>query len=283
MKSKRQLQIELHTLKDFKTIIGSYQEIAALRMRKVKTSVLQNREFLNGLSDIYQRVLVTYQLSAPKKSKSSFQIRETNGKSVSVLISANTGLYGDIIRKTYELFLNNVSNNNHDLVIVGRIGRQLYENTYKKREYTYYESVDNGLADAKIADLVNHVLKYSNIVVYHGIYQSILDQRSIATFVSGNNAINDNNIKVAELKCLIEPSIEEVLSFFEKQISSTLFEQTVHESSLSKFSSRMVSLDIANENIKSFIKKVRFSQLKVMHKSNNLQQMERLSGISLWK
>lgn len=109
MRNKKQLNGDFHTLKDLKTIVESYEEIAAMRMRKVKKSVLLSREFLSGLDDIYQRVMFTYRLYAEKKmfrkkKDASTSLLATNGKTVSILISTNTGLYGDIIKKTYELF-----------------------------------------------------------------------------------------------------------------------------------------------------------------------------------
>ena len=92
-----------------------------------------------------------------------------------------------------------------------------------------------------------------------------------------------NTAGVNELKCLIEPSIEEVLDFFEQQILAAVFEQSLHESSLSKFASRMVSLNYANENIRNSLKSLKFKNLKLKHFLANAQQLELMSGISLWK
>jgi len=265
MKNKKEIISEITTLISFKDIVESYEEIAALRMRKVKKSVLQNREFLSGLSDIYQRVMFTYKSYIEQKrhdkERKRWEPLNTNGKTVSVLLSSNTGLYGDIVRKTFDYFIENVRNSSTDLVICGRTGRQFYEafaSTLKNREYQYFDLNDTGVDQDQLHKILDHILKYSNIIVYHGLYVSVLSQQPTGTFVTGKALETQSADKANELKCIIEPSVTEVTEYFEKQILSSIFEQSVYEASLSKFASRMVSLDIANENIADQIKKVNF-------------------------
>lgn len=293
MNSTRQIKNELSSLLDLKVAVGAYQEIAASRMRKVKKSVLTNRAFTQGLADLYQRVYATYKLSQEHKSPSGLKLglhakttlhklREHNGKTVSVFVSSNTGLYGEIVRKTFNLFYTSVEKNKNDLVIIGRIGKQLTDAFLKGRAYKFYELNDALIEPQNIQSILSDLLQYQNVVVYHGMYASILSQEPTVTFVTGDVTKIADNKNAQELKCLIEPSIEEVLGFFEKQISSALFEQTMFESSLSKFASRMISLDFASDNINKRIEKTNLYRLKVMHDVENSAQSERLAGMSLW-
>jgi len=287
MHNKRDIQQELNTLRGLGDIIGAYEEIAAMRMRKVKKSVLQNRYFVQGLNDIYFRVLYTYEkyLKKRKGRKGAKEEKlQTNGKTVSVLITANTGLYGDIVRKTYDLFINNTEEANTDLVIIGRVGRQLYESRKRPKKYEYFEISDSGVDSQNTKMILEAILVYTNIVVYHGQFVSVLDQEAVRTYVTGKalDAKQASEAELQELKCIIEPSMEEVASFFEKQILSSIFEHSVYESSLSKFASRMITLDIASENISELIKKTDFKMLKLKHRDASTKQSERLAGITLW-
>ncbi|RJR28002.1 hypothetical protein C4561_00660 [candidate division WWE3 bacterium] len=290
MQNKKELLDEIATLTSLKNIVESYEEIAALRMRKVKKSVLQNREFLTGLDDLYQRVMFTYksyiEQKKTDKDKKTWLPLNTNGKTVSVLISSNTGLYGEIIRTSFDYFIDNIRNKSTDVVICGRIGKQLYDSLISTGnslpEYQFFDLQDSGVNQNELKKILDFILNYSNVVVYHGLYVSVLSQQPTATFVTGKALEVQSADKANELKCIIEPSVLEVTEFFEKQILSSIFEQSVYEASLSKFASRMVSLDLANENISEQIKKVNFKKLKVKHNDDNLQQIERLSGISLW-
>lgn len=286
MPNKKQLQAEIATLNDIKTLIESYEEIAAMRMRKVKKTVLQNRDFLSGLNEIYQRVMYTYKQYREdiktKKLRSKWQAQTTNGKTVSVLASANSGLYGEIVKSTFDYFTKNVQNNSHDIVIIGKIGKQLYDSFPGKRNYKYFEISDTGVDIEKTKDVLDYILLYTNVIVYHGIFVSMLSQKPVSTFVTGKAQEFGEEGTVQEIKCIIEPSVEEVTGFFEKQILASIFEQTLYESSLSKFASRMISLDVANDNISSSLKKVNFASLKLKHLHENFDQIERISGITLW-
>ena len=50
MKSLRSIKDELEYLNSFQLMVESYEEIAALRMRKVKKFILERREFMKGLN-----------------------------------------------------------------------------------------------------------------------------------------------------------------------------------------------------------------------------------------
>lgn len=283
--NKKQLKAELQTLNGLSTLVEAYEEISAMRMRKVKKTVLQNRAFLSGLNDIYSRVSYTYQMFNKEhhlKNKKQL-LRNNNGKTVSVLVSSNTGLYGDIINKTFDYFSENIKKSVTDIVVVGRTGKKMYDTYIHASEYTYFDIDDSGVFPEKTKQILDFIMQYKEIVVYHGLYISILRQDPVQTLVTGKAIDLQNTAGVNELKCLIEPSIEEVLDFFEQQILAAVFEQSLHESSLSKFASRMVSLNYANENIRNSLKSLKFKNLKLKHFLANAQQLELMSGISLWK
>ena len=46
------------------------------------------------------------------------------------------------------------------------------------------------------------------------------------------------------------------MEFFEAEIFASLFEQTIFESQLAKFASRMTSLELRVENIRDILKKI---------------------------
>jgi len=289
MKNKKQLLTELVTNGDLKYLIEAYEEIAAMRMRKVKKSVLMNRDFFSGLNDIYHRVIFTYRVSKHHrfgKHEKNWLPLASNGKTVSVLISSNTGLYGDVIKRTFDLFRKNILGVTTDLAIIGKVGRQLFDLELSRiavnRPYTYFQMSDNGVDNDRIREIVEHLLQYTNIVVYHSIYISILSQQPTETFVTGKAMEMSSKGPTEELKCIIEPSVEEVAEFFEKQIVASIFEQTVYEASLSKFASRMMSLDFANENITASLHKGNFARLKLKHTSDSISQLERLAGLKIW-
>jgi F0F1-type ATP synthase gamma subunit len=81
---------------------------------------------------------------------------------------------------------------------------------------------------------------------------------------------------------LFEPDIEHILMFFEKQIFTSVFEQTIRESQLAKFASRVMVMDRANENIKERLKQMAKINQRIAHREMNRKQTNQLSSLSLW-
>ena len=284
--SHKQKLIEDHaSLASMKEVVESYEEIAAMRMRKVKKSVLQNRDFFKGLNNIYNRVIFTYKNYLKKLTKSHGKklemIINTNGKTLSILISANTGLYGAITKKTFNLFIENVVRSDTDLVIIGRLGKAMYDSYGYKKAYKYFDVSDTTIEEGSLAEVLNYILSYTNIIVYHGSFKSVLDQQAVRTYVTGE-ALESFSEESTQIDSIIEPTVEEVTQFFEHQILSSIFEQTLYESSLSKYASRMVSLDLANENINELIMRTNFKILKQKHRDLDSKQLGTLGGLKLW-
>ena len=105
MKSLKNIKDELDYLQGFLDMVESYEEIAALRTRKVKKSILERGEFMKGLNEAFAYISYAYRIYRESlKGKAKERVLNTNGKTVYVLLSSNTGMYGDIIVNTFEKF-----------------------------------------------------------------------------------------------------------------------------------------------------------------------------------
>ncbi|MBW6441839.1 F0F1 ATP synthase subunit gamma [Patescibacteria group bacterium] len=284
MKRIKYLKDELDYLSSFLTMVEAYEEIAALRMRKVKKFILERREFMKGLNEAFAYISYAYRVYRKSlKGKERDRILNTNGKTVYILLSSNTGMYGDIIINTFNLFLDDLKKEDADVVIVGKVGQRMYDNLGDGREYEYFEMFDNGIDEPGIKKLIEHVTNYSNVVVYHGSFKSVLSQVATRTEVPVELKRIEQSLKTYDDKFLFEPSVEKVAEHFEKQIESLIFEQVVFESCLSKFASRMVNMDIASDNIGEKIRHTNIDMKKAKHKDLNSSMQSVIFGGSLWK
>lgn len=284
MKRIKFLKLELASMGDFLTMIEAYEEISATRMRKVKKSILERREFMQGLNEAFGYIAQAYKIYKDSlKNKVKEEILNTNGKNVSVFLSSNTGLYGDVVRSTFDLFENDIRKKETDLVIVGRMGKKYYDASGLKKPYEYFDMSDSGIDEPNVKKLLDHIVNYAAVVVYHGVFKSILYQEASETHVTGEVMKIEQGLDSYDTRFLFEPSVEKVAEHFEKQISSLIFEQAVFESSLSKFASRMVSLDKAAENIDSKIGFLGFNLKKSKHKDINSNLQSSIFGGALWR
>lgn len=307
MVNKQEVITEITRLTGVKELVEAYEEIAATRMRRIRSAVLKTRDFLTGLTEIFQEVKSSYkkQLLALMKQKkikdaSKLSMVKRNGKTVCIFLASNTGLYGDIIKKTYYLFNNYIKQNKSDLVIIGRLGRSLFQQDNPNAAHTYYDFPDSGVDYESLKKLVEMIVQYEKILVFYGKFENIVYQNPAMLDLYGDASLShlpgetryntvpgetDKHLEGEQgsVAYFFEPSLEEVMMFFESQMFGSIFEQTVHESDLAKYASRMFTLDKATENIKGRLKKVEVQKRVIQHRFMNKKQMESLSGLTLWK
>lgn len=287
--AEKQIVEEIKSLENIQGLVQTYEEIAASRMQKVKNSVLSNREFLDVLGEIFAQVKFSYEreiaaLKDKAEKEKSLSIIARNGKTVSVLLSANTGLYGDIIRNTFEKFLGGIRDKETDIVIVGRIGKGTFESMLPDlatKDYKYFELSDSTSAPEDFREIISYIVEYEKVVVYHGRFESILSQVPVEDVLTGEYVMEEQ-VAVEGQAYIFEPSLPAIVSFFESEILASIFEQSLHESSLSKFASRMINLDRAVVNIDESLVKTNFRWQRARHQNMNKKQLGMLASMSLW-
>ena len=285
MAIKNEVGDEIKEVSSLRTLVEIYGEIASVRMIKIRDFVLKNREFLAAISSIFHDALEAYakklsdlvRLGKIKKGgKVTFLAH--NGKTVAVFISANTGFYGDIVQRTFRKFIEDVRKNNYEVTIVGRLGRTLFVEEEPKRPYTFFDLPDYGVDESKLSEVIKHLVQYEEIRAYHGKYQSVVTQKPETYTITAGTPIQED-VKEPLVNYIFEPTVEKILSFFETEIFASLFDQSIRESQLAKFASRILAMDRASENIRSRLTFLNVENLKINHRIGNRRQLNSLSTI----
>ena len=192
-----------------------------------------------------------------------------------------------MIQRIFKLFIENVLKDNSDIIIVGRVGRRLYEEQPNKKTYLYFELPDIEISLENLKPVIFHLVKYQKIMVYYGRYDSVVTQKEISSNISGDQPFELTAEPKPEADAtsqfLFEPSLDVILAFFEDLIASSLFRQTVHETQLARWASRILSMEKAQVNIDTQLTELRLSNLKIQKQQQNRTQLERLAGISFWR
>lgn len=285
MVSKKQIKTETDGLVSLKNLVEVYEEVAAGRMQKIRGAVLQSRQFLEGLLSVFAKIKAAY----VAEQKGQVVTRNMNGRTVAVFISANSRLYGDIVDRTFEKFSDFVKGNKPDVVILGKLGLSMMEDYLPGVLYNYYDFSDEEVDLDSFGLIMRYLLQFEKIIVFYGQFRTILLQEPVATSVSGDAVVVEQEVytgksgKVVAKKFIFEPSVQEIARIFEGEILASLFEQTLHESHLAKYASRMLALDKSIDNIDKRLDKVRLESVKLRHKTMNKKQLSRITGATLWK
>jgi F-type H+-transporting ATPase subunit gamma len=268
-------------------LINAYEEIASIRMRKIRDMVLINREYQNEINEIFEKLRNWYSqetLALEKNRGKSEQITfiPHNGKNVSVLMSANTGLYGNIIPDTYRMFIKEAKETQSEITIIGKYGFQLFLSENIGKPYTYFDYPDYGEDSNKLYEIIKHIVQYEQIHVYYGKFRNIIYQEpTMLSIVAKIEPTEKKELEVSGKRefYIFEPTLEKILIYFETQIFSSLFQQSIKESQLSKYASRFVAMDKAGLNTKEEIKKLLFEKNRVTHNNLNKKQQSLVAAL----
>lgn len=285
---------ELQALNTIKDLAESYEEIAVIRMQKIRDSVLRTRDFLSDLSEIFVDLKASYEKEIQellKKRKEGDKdiasILKKVDKTLMVYLSSNGKLYGSVTQKTYRLFIQDVKKsdqNKVDLLIVGEAGREMYDGSGVKRPYDYIEIPDTSVDIEHIKNFVKKFLQYKSVKVYYGKFGNVVTQNPIATSVTGDDVFETEVAKATrdEDKFIFEPVLEKIFHFFETQIMANLFSQTLLENQLSRHASRVNAMEEALVHIEEESKKLNRLKVRVKHLMQNKKQLETISGVAIW-
>lgn len=291
MQTKKILENEIENLIGLNDMVKSYEEIAATRIRRTRDSVLKNRTFVSEIHEIYEQVIYSYKKqiellikSKHSKDSSKFSFINKNGKTLYVFISANTGLYGNLIKRTFDLFLKTPKDASYDIAIIGKLGLSLWNESKLNQKYFYFDFPDQNVDENALEEILKFIINYQKTIVFYGEFQNFIKQNATFSDISGNTLTEKTTLKENNpVKYFFEPSLEKILEFFEKQIFASIFEQTVRESQLAKIASRLTSLDTASENIDKQLINMTNQKNRITHHTQNKKQLETFSSSLLWE
>lgn len=296
------MQNRTKTVKDIeftstlKLLAKAYEEISVIKMQRVKSSVLTTRDFIEDLNEVFVDVRSSYEdqikslMDKNKKGKNQvgFTTQRKNGREVLVFISADEKLYGDIVKKVFHLFTFYLKERQDkkravDIVIVGKYGKELFDSLRMNIPYTFIEVPDSHVKLTDLKPVIDIISDYETVNVFYGKFDNVVTQEATATDVTGAPFLGLSKKIEKKVSYFFEPSLQEILRFFETQVFASLFKQTIHESELSRLASRIKAMEEALSNINRTEVQLKGQERRYKKLDQNRKQMETMSGMRLWK
>jgi len=291
MAQKKVIFEELEALNSLKDLAESYEEIAVVRMQKIRESVLKTRDFLADISDVYVDLKSSYNREVKdlmerikKGDQGLLPTLQKKNKTLLVYLSSNGGLYGAVTQKTYKLFIQELAKNDKDktdIVIIGNAGKTMFEGSGANRPYEYFEIPDTSVSVAHIKSLMKKFLEYEKVNVFYGKFGNVVRQSPIETSITGEDIFETETLSEIprEDRFIFEPTLQKIFHFFETQIMANLFSQTLLENQLARHASRVNAMEEALVHIEDETKKLNQEKSRLKHLSDNKKQLETISGV----
>jgi ATP synthase F1 gamma subunit len=294
MPQRKIIAENLEALNSLKDLAESYEEIAVIRMQKIKDSVLKTRDFLQDLSDVFVDLKSSYDrdvkdllIKRKQGSKTILPLLQKNGKTLMVYLSSNGRLYGSVTQKTYKLLIADLKKPEGkaaDLMIIGSAGKEMFENSGMGKPFTFFDLPDIGVDVDHIKELMTKFLQYEQVHVYYGKFDNVVNQSPIGTSITGENIFESEvkEVVAREDRFIFEPVLEKIFYFFETQIIANLFSQTLLENQLARHASRVNAMEEALIHIDEESKKLNLIKRLLKHQMQNKKQLETISGVAIW-
>ncbi len=293
MKQKKDLIYELMFTTDLKSLVGVYEQLSAMRLQAIRDRVLQTRNFSTNVSSVvsdirmsYRKQLEDLQQQGKLKQLVNLYLSQKSKKWSSVLVSPNQRLTGQIVPRMFQLFLQDIKSISSDIVIIGKVGRDIYEQMGLKRQYTYFDLPQEHPAIDDLKPLIIHLLQYSKVDIYHSKFNSLVSQEVVKSDITGEKLLfsseSGKDPDASSRKFLFEPKIREILIFLEAQLLALFLKQAIHESDLANLGSRVTSLESATTHIDKVISKLEYQKRVQTRVIRNRKQRQMLSGMRLW-
>lgn len=272
MKSLKQIVEEAKNTVEIKGLVGVYEEIAATKMQKIRDSVVNAQEYFEGLANLAEDVALDLSGSYTTKKKDA-----------AVFLSAETGLYGDLIDRVLVSFVDFVKKEKVDVFVVGKLGVNLMRTYAIGINFSLIE-MDGDNDDIGVSGL-NNVMKvlnsYSKIYIFHGRFKSIARQESIKKVISGpelekyGGDLDKDEIKKKRFINIYEPDAAQVGAKFGKEISVSILDQSIRENQLAKYAARLMHLDSTLDNIDNTLMRLDNDKKRMRKKIEQKKQTER--------
>lgn len=277
MSTIKQINQVLDDSNSLKLVAQAYSEISAIKLQKIRKGIEKNRNFFQEITEIFHivRVAALHQ---------GIKVGTRRRGTLSILLTSNYHFYGSLETHLVKFFILNTTKFKTDRVVVGKTGSEFLQTMGYFHPYERHLFEDDLPTVEELKKLVVNLTGYQQILVYYSRMQSVLVQEPhVVDIVQAPPEHYLKNSKQAGAGYIFEPEIEQMVEFFNTQITQLLFEQTFLESELARTAARLTSMDQAQGNADDLIKQQRKLLAAAKRSIDNNRLLETISTLSNWR
>ncbi len=280
MQNSKNLEQDLDFLTVLRTLAVAYEDISIIKMQQTRNTILMARKYIDQLKNILESIQ-----AAGSTSPLNHGIAKKKKPLATVVVTANTKFQGDITRRIFEHFAHS-NRNPGDIYVIGKIGNELMHDYDKNIKYTDFEVSDIDISMKDLQPFLQYLLQYQEINVYYALFKNLITQDPASVDIGNKYLLSleapDQIDKKKTPTFLFEPSVEEIGTFVNDNSIALMLLQTIYETQLARFASRMKAMDLLIQRIDDDSVTIKHVQRKLQRQVENSKQLERLTGVALW-
>lgn len=306
----------LNEVKEQMTVVRSVgeftnalQQIATIRMVKLRESVLRSRPFVEAANEILAELTalrnaldIDTQIKLEKKHKKDVLPPPTDKNAV-IVITSNQGLTGryniEIYQKIEKIL---EEHKGDDFYIIGKKGQE-YFGHFKVNDYPYEVGDDFEIEDLQrlialfdyYAQLTLVYSHYVNSATRDVVVLSVVKPTSETEELGekdkkeekkdvpeGKKEVDKKKKTPTKTKYIYEPDIIELIDGVSRKLRAALFQQQIYDARLSQFSAQMIGMKTASDNATGLLGELQVDYNKQRRKMIDKKISEVFAGSALW-
>lgn len=291
MASLKEVRNRIASVKSTQQITSAMKMVAASKLRKAQTNILQLRPFAQKQQILLQNLSGGADVTLP----GGLSEKRATNKYLFVVLSSNRGLCGafnsNVLKQTNNVASAIKSANPASEVSVITIGRKASEH-FRKSNLKLIESYDHLYDDLTFkaaSDLADHLVmlftqkQYDHIfIVYHQFKNAVVQYLVTEQFlpVEPNDKDEDHSV---QSDYIFEPSRSEILESIVPRILRTQLYKALLDSWASEQGARMTAMSQATDNASELLKELKLSYNKARQAAITNEILEIVSGAEALK
>lgn len=299
----------LNEIKDQRLIVdtvGSFahslQQIAAMRMVKLRKIVFSSRRFVDEATLILRELhlerlkQLERQFTAEKKGrkvknalKTDAQLEsllhQQSGRQAIIVISSSQGLCGsyntEILRKLESIM---PQFPHADYFVIGQKGQNFMTRKAAQYHISYYPyNIPEEVSIADLKPLIGMFYYYSQIfLIYSRFVNTTTREVVFMELAVPNFKAEELKKEKSEGKFIFEPSLDNLIASVSARVRYALFRQQILDSKLSLYTAQMIAMKTASDNADQLLGELRLEYNKARRKLVDRKIQEVQAGRSLW-
>jgi F-type H+-transporting ATPase subunit gamma len=291
----KQQQVVVATVGNF---ADSLQQIAAMRMVKLRKLVLSSRRFVEEATIILRDLHLeksknlAKEMKSNKKSKKKLKSdQDTNEVSLAnlrtaiIIVSSDIGLCGsyntEIIVKLADIM---DKYSDADFFVIGHKGQNYMSRFAPKKGISYYPyniPEEVGIEDLK--PLIGMFYYYNQIYLVYNKYINTTTRKVDFIELAVPNLTDVEAEKEAtEGKFIFEPNIDDLIATISARVRYALFRQQILDSKLALYTAQMIAMKTAADNADNLMSDLKMEYNKARRKIIDKKIQEVQAGRALW-
>lgn len=290
----KQQQVVVATVGNF---ADSLQQIAAMRMVKLRRLVLSSRRFVEEATVILRDLHLEKAKHITKESKqgkkrkqpateAEDEVTTQNSRTAIIVVSSDIGLCGsyntEIVAKLSEIMKEYPD---ADYFVIGHKGQNFMSRFAPKYDINYYPyniPEEVGIEDLK--PLIGMFYYYNQIyLVYNKYINTTTREVSFIELAVPNLTEVEAEKERIEGKFIFEPTIDDLIASISARVRYALFRQQILDSKLALYTAQMIAMKTAADNADDLMADLKMEYNKARRKIIDKKIQEVQAGRALWE